>query len=115
MSKHMAAFGVAVAIALGILALHAKEPASAAGSWLLDEHHADAQLITDGTTDYGKTKIDVTLGFARVMGTLQIDDGDLAKSRVDLHIYPAMSMAEPIEEQGKFKSRWMGNRANTTM
>lgn len=115
MSKYMAAFVVAVPIALGIFALHAKEPASLAGSWLVDAHHSDVQLITDGTTDYGKTKIDITLGFGRVMGAVRIDDGNPTKSRVDLHIYPATSMTEPIEEDGKFKSRWMANRANQTM
>jgi polyisoprenoid-binding protein YceI len=113
MSKHMAVFAIAVLFALGILTLGAKTPASLAGSWLVDARHSDAQLITDGTSDYGKTKIDVTLGFARVMGALRIDDP--TKSSVDLHIYPATSMAEPIEEDGKFKSRWMANRANQTM
>ncbi len=115
MSKHMAAFAVAVTIALGILALGAKERASLAGSWLVDARHSDAQLIVDGTTDYGKTKIDVTLGFGRVMGALKIDDVNPTKSSVDLHIYPATSMAEAIEEDGKLKSRWMANRANHTM
>ncbi len=120
MSKHMAAFAVAVfavvvVVALGILPLGAKAPASLAGSWLVDTRHSDAQLIVDGTTDYGKTKIDVTLGFARVMGALKIDDGNPTNSSVDLHIYPATSMTEAIEEDGKFKSRWMANRANHTM
>ena len=113
MSKHIAVFAIAVLFAFGILTLGAKTPASLAGSWLVDARHSDAQLITDGTTDSGKTKIDVTLGFARVMGALKIDDP--AKSSVDLHIYPATSMVEAIEEDGKFKSRWMANRANHTM
>ncbi len=120
MSKHMTAsaiavFAVVTVVALGILPLGAKAPASLAGSWLVDARHSDAQLIVDGTTDYGKTKIDVTLGFGRVMGALKIDDANPANSSVDLHIYPATSMAEPIEEDGKFKSRWMANRANQTM
>jgi polyisoprenoid-binding protein YceI len=115
MFKHMAVFAIAVTFAVGVLALNAKAPASLAGSWMVDTRHSDAQLITDGTTDYGKTKIDVTLGFARVMGAVKIDDSDPAKSSVDLHIYPAMSMTEPIDEEGKFKSRWMANRANQTM
>jgi polyisoprenoid-binding protein YceI len=120
MSKHMAAiaiavFAVVVVGALGILPLSAKAPASLAGSWLVDARHSDAQLIVDGTTDYGKTKIDVTLGFGRVMGALKIDDMNPANSSVDLHIYPATSMGEAIEEDGKFKSRWMANRANHTM
>jgi len=115
MSKHMAVFAVAVTVALGILALGAKTPASLAGSWLVDARHSDAQLVTDGTTDYGKTKIDVTLGFGRVMGALKIDDVNPAKSSVDLHIFPATSSAEAIEEDGKFRNRWMANRANHTM
>jgi polyisoprenoid-binding protein YceI len=115
MSKHIAAFAVALVVVLSILALGAKRPASLAGSWLVDVGHSDAQLITDGTTDYGKTKIDVTLGFGRVMGALKIDDASPTRSSVDLHIFPATSMAEAIEEDGKFKSRWMANRANHTM
>ncbi len=51
MSKHMAAFTIAVAVVLGILALDAKAPSSLAGSWLVDAHHSDAQLITDGPAD----------------------------------------------------------------
>jgi len=115
MSKHTAVFALVAIVALGVLALGAKKPASMAGSWLVDARHSDAQLITDGTTDYGKTKIDVTLGFGRVNGALKIDDGDPTRSSVDLHIYPATSMAEPIEEDGNFKSRWLANRANQTM
>jgi polyisoprenoid-binding protein YceI len=115
MSKHTAAFALSATVVLGVLALGAKRPASLAGSWLVDTRHSDARLVTDGTTDYGKTKIDITLGFARVSGTLKIDDGDPAQSRVDLHIYPAMSMVESIEEDGKFRSRWLANRANNTI
>lgn len=115
MSKYMTIFALAPIIALGALTLGAKKSTPIAGAWLVDTRHSDAQLITDGTTDYGKTKIDITLGFARVMGAMNIDDGDPTKSRVDLHIYPAMSMGEAIEEDGSFKSRWVANRANHTM
>ena len=115
MSKYMTVFALTAIVALGVLALGAKEPASLAGSWSVDARHSDAQLITDGTTDYGKTKIDITLGFARVMGGLKIDEADPTQSRLDLHIFPAMSTAEAIEEDGKFRSRWMANRANHTM
>jgi polyisoprenoid-binding protein YceI len=115
MSKHIAAFSITAIVALGFLALGAKEPVSLAGSWAVDARHSDAQLITDGTTDYGKKKIDVTLGFARVMGGLKIDEADATQSRLDLHIFPAMSTAEAIEENGDVKSRWMANRANHTM
>jgi polyisoprenoid-binding protein YceI len=115
MSKYMTVFALAAIVALGVLALGAKEPASLAGSWSVDARHSDAQLITDGTTDYGKTKIDITLGFAKVMGGLKIDEADPTQSRLDLHIFPAMSTAEAIEEDGNFRSRWMANRANHTM
>lgn len=81
----------------------------------MDTHRSEAQLVTDGTTDYGKTKIDITLGFGRVMGGLKIDEADPTQSRVDLHIFPAMSTSEAIEEDGNVKSRWMTNRANHTM
>lgn len=117
MLKHTTVFGVVVILTAGVLlALGvSKKPVSMAGSWLVDTRHSDAQLVTDGTTDYGKTKIDVTLGFGRVMGALRVDDVDPTKSSVDLHVFPATSMAEPIEEDGKFRSRWLANRANHTM
>jgi polyisoprenoid-binding protein YceI len=115
MSKHTVVLALAAMVAIGVLALGANKSTSMSGSWLVDARHSDAQLVTDGTTDYGKTKIDITLGFARVMGAVRVDDGDPAKSTVDLHIYPATSMTEPIEEDGKFRSRWMANRANQTM
>ncbi|MFY9646810.1 MAG: hypothetical protein WAK29_16635, partial [Terriglobales bacterium] len=59
----------------GILAMGSpsKSP-SAAGFWQVDARHSDAQLITDATTDYGKTKIDITLGFARVNGRVALDN-----------------------------------------
>ena len=116
MSKHTAVFTLAATVALGVLALGAKKPASMAGVWEVDGRHSDAQIITDGTTDYGKTKINVTLGFARVHGDLKIDNDDPTKDFVNLHIYPATSgEVEPIEEEGTFRSRWLANRANNTI
>ena len=74
----------------GMLAMSApSKPAFTAGSWQVDNHHSDAQLITDATTDYGKKKIDVTLGFARASGPVYLDDKDLTKSSFDLRIYPS--------------------------
>ena len=115
MSKRTAVLAVAATVVLGVLALGAKKPGSMAGVWDVDGRHSDAQIITDGTTDYGKTKINVTLGFARVNGDLKIDNDDPTKSFVNLHIYPANSMIEPIEEEGTFRSRWLANRANNTI
>ena len=66
-----------------------------AGSWQVDTRHSDAKLITDATTDYGKTKINVALGYARIRGDFNIDDADPAKSSIEFRFYPAMSMAPP--------------------
>jgi len=115
MSKRTAVFAAAVILALGVLALGIPKQPSVAGSWQVDFRHSDAQLVTDGTTDYGKTKINVTLGFARVNGTLKFDDADPAKSSFDFRLYPATSMAPPIEEDGNFKNQWLANLANHTL
>jgi polyisoprenoid-binding protein YceI len=115
MLRHTAVFALAAIVALGVLTLGAKGPTSLAGSWLVDTRHSDAQLVTDGTTDYGKTKTDITLGFARVGGDLKVDQADPTKSSIHVHIYPATSTADPLEHDGSFRSRWLANRANQTM
>jgi len=116
MSKHVAVLSVAVVFALGILAIGAKKPASVTGVWDVDARHSDAQLTTDGTTDYGRTKINIALGIGRVNGELKFDDGDPSKSHVDLHIYPATAMSPTIDDNGKFsKSRWLADQANHTI
>jgi polyisoprenoid-binding protein YceI len=108
-------FVIAV-IALGIAGSGvSKSPSYTAGSWQVDTRHSDVQLITDATTDYGKTKMNVTLGFGRVNGTVTFDDSDLAKSSVDLRFYPATSMLPPIAEDGKFRALWLANVANQTL
>lgn len=93
----------------------ATAPGSTAGSWSVDTRHSDAKLTTDGTTDFGKSKIDVVLGFGRVNGEVKLDESDATKSHVDLHIYPATAMSETIEENGSFKSQWLANLANQTL
>ncbi len=116
MLKRTALLALAVIVALGVLALGAKKPTSLAGSWQVDSRHSDAQLTTDGTTDYGKKKIDVTLGVGRVNGELKFDDGDPTKSSVDFRLYPATSMSPSIEEgSGNFKAHWLANLANHTL
>ncbi|MFY9843246.1 MAG: YceI family protein [Terriglobales bacterium] len=90
-------------------------PASGNGSWQVDAHHSDAQLITDATTDYGKRKIDITLGFGRVNGRVELDNNDLAKSSFDFRIYPASSMTPAINEDGKFLSAWLADLSNNTL
>jgi polyisoprenoid-binding protein YceI len=116
MLKHTAVFAVAVILGLAVLGLDApSKPASMAGSWQVDARHSDAKLITDATTDYGRTKINVTLGFARVNGTVRWDDADASKSSVDFRIYPATSMSPVIGEDGKFLSHWLENLSNHTL
>ena len=96
MLRHRTLFAAAVILAEAVLGLDVPgEPASMAGSWHVDGRRSYAQLVTDATTDYGKTKMDATLGFARVNGMLRIDDNDPRKSSVDLTIYPLLPSRFP--------------------
>ena len=116
MLKHTAVFAVAVILGLAVLGLDApNKPASMAGSWQVDSHHSAAQLITDGTTDYGKTKLDFTLGFGRVYGEMNINDADPTKSNIVFAFYPSNAMSPMIAENGKFLSEWLANQANHTL
>ncbi len=116
--KRTAMFSMAAIVALAVVAPrvpgHAL-PSPVSGSWEIDSRHSYAQIVTDGTTDFGKKKIDVTLGFARLNGRMQFDENDPAKSRVDFRIYPADSMAPPIGEDGKITTQWLANLANHTL
>ncbi len=107
------AFTLAMAGALAMTA--PSKPAPVSGSWQVDARHSDAKITTDGTTDFGKTKMDVVLGFGRVNGQVKLIDGDAANSRVDLHIYPATSMQPIISEEGQFKTHWLMDPANQTL
>jgi polyisoprenoid-binding protein YceI len=118
MLKHMVASAAAAVLALAVLGLDAPDkPASVAGSWRVDARYSDAKLTTDATTDYGKTKINATLGFARVNGRVTIDDSDPAKSSMEFRFYPATStaMMPAIDEDGKFLSHWLENLSNHTL
>jgi polyisoprenoid-binding protein YceI len=116
MYKRAAVFAVAVILALCVLGLDASNKStSVAGSWQVDARHSDAKLITDATTDYGKTKINVALGYARIRGNFKIDDADPTKSSVEFRFYPATSMMPPIAEDGKFLSHWLENISNHTL
>lgn len=102
--------------AAGMLAMGAPSKSTfTGGSFQVDARHSDAQLITDATTDYGKTKMDVTLGFGRMSGRVELDDADLNKSSFDFRLYPATSMAPQIDEDGKFLSQWLANLSNHTL
>jgi polyisoprenoid-binding protein YceI len=115
MLKHTAVFATAGVLALVGLAWGFSGASSTSGSWQVDSRHSDAQIVTDGTTDYGKKKIDITLGFGRINGRLRIDDADPTSSTVDFAIYPATSVSPSIEEDGRFKAHWLANLANHTL
>jgi hypothetical protein len=94
----------------GVLGLgFSTRPVSVAESWQVEARHSDANLITDATTDYGTTKMNVTRRYVRLNGKVKVDDNDPTKSGVDLRIYPATSMAPSIDEEGKFLSHWLEN------
>ena len=115
MLKPMATFAAVTVLGLAVLGLGVSTKPSMAGSWQVDTRHSAVQLITDATTNYGKNKLDYTVGFARVMGEMKIDDADPAKSSVAFRFYPANSMVPPIAENGKFLSQWLADEANHTL
>jgi polyisoprenoid-binding protein YceI len=112
MLKYAALFStLAVAFSLAVPG----KPTVPVGPLQVDARHSDAQLITDATTDYGKTKISYTVGIARVAGRVKIDNDDPAQSSFDFTMYPATSTMPPIGEDGKVKSEWFSNYANHTL
>ena len=116
MSKLKAVFAVAGLFILGVVALGVSgKTSSMAGSWQVDTRHSAVQLITDGTTDFGKTKLDFTLGFGRLNGAVKIDDADPTKSSIVFRFYPATGMAPAIAENGKFLNQWAMDVANHTL
>lgn len=110
--KHTAVFAAAAILARSALGQDVPNKfASMTGSWQVDNRRSDSRLTTEATTDYGKTKINLTLGFARVNGIVKIDEKDPAKSSVDLAIYPATSISPSIDEEGIFLSDWLASRS----
>lgn len=111
MTKYAALFAATLIFAM---AVH-RTPVAPTGSWQVDSRHSDAQLSTDGTTDFGKTKTTFTIGFTRIKGTVKLDESNSANSAFDITMYPASSMAPPIDEEGKVKIEWFANHANNTL
>lgn len=111
MTKYVALFAAASILAIAV----PRKPAAVTGSWQVDSVRSDAQLSADGTTDFGKTKTTFTLGFARIRGTIKLAGGDSGISSFDFTMYPATSMAPPIDEEGKVKIEWFSNHANNTL
>ena len=117
MIKYTATSAAFVVLAILALAIPGRSisPAFATGSWVVDGGHSDAQYIADGTTDFGKTKMTFTIGFARVAGVVKLDSSDSATSSFDFTTYPATSMAPPMNEEGKVKTQWLVTHANHTL
>jgi polyisoprenoid-binding protein YceI len=116
MFKRIAAIPIVAILALGLLGLSVStKPVSMTGSWQVDTRHSDVQLVTDGTTDFGKNKVDFTLGFGRANGLIKIDDADPTKSSVVFRFYPATGQSPAIAENGKFLSQWLMNVSNQTL
>jgi polyisoprenoid-binding protein YceI len=111
MFKFAGLFAAAVILAFAVT----QKSTPIGGSWQVDTGHSDAQVITDATTDYGKTKISITLGFARVNGRVVVDNDDPAKSSFVFGLYPALSKEPVTNEDGKFLSEWLANLSNHTL
>ncbi len=111
MFRYAALFAVAAVFAAGA----PTTTPSVSGAWLVDTGHSDAQLVTDATTDYGKTKLNVTLGFGRVNGHIELNNSDLSQSAFNFRFYPATSMTPVISEDGKFLKDWLANLSNHTL
>jgi len=117
MLKQTVLFAAIVVLTVLALAIPGRSisPAFATGSWVVDGGHSDAQYIADGTTDFGKTKMTFTIGFARVAGVVKLDSSESANSSFDFTTYPATSMAPPMNEEGKVKTQWLVTHANHTL
>jgi polyisoprenoid-binding protein YceI len=91
------------------------KPVAPVGPWQVDPNHSDAQLITDATTNYGKTKINFTMGIARISGRVKFDNDNPTQSSFDFTMYPSTSVAPPMGEDGKVRSSWLAHLANHTL
>lgn len=112
MFKHTTVLATAAILATSALGQDVPtKAASMTGSWQVNNRRSDVRFTTEATTDYGKTKMNLTLGFARVNGIVKIDEKDPAKSSVDLAIYPASSISPSIDEDGIFLSDWLASRS----
>lgn len=111
MIKFTAVFAATLLLAMAV----PRRPASTTGIWQVDAGHSDAQLSTDATTDFGKTKINFAVGIARVNGTVKLDESNSANSTFDFRMYPASSMTPPIGEDGQVRIEWFTHHANSTL
>jgi polyisoprenoid-binding protein YceI len=111
MIKYVALPAAALLLAFAI----PRKPVATTGSWQIDEHRSSAQLSADGTTNFGKAPLTMTIGLTRVEGSVKLDGSNPANSAFDFHLYPASTMTPPIGEDGRINVKWIASQANTTL
>ncbi len=111
MVKYLAAVGAVVVLALAVPG----KPVAPSGNWKVDTRHSDVQFTTDGTTDFGKSKTNFTVGFARVVGIVNLNGADATKSEVHIDFYPSTAMEPTLDHDGNVNREWFADRANNTM
>ena len=111
MSKYLALLAGAFVLAMAAPG----KPVATSGTWKVDARHSDAQLTTDGTTEFGKKNTNFTVGFARLMGIVKLDSTNPANSTVHIDFYPSTSMDPTIDHDGNVNIKWFSNEANNTM
>ena len=82
-------------------------------SYKVDSDHSDARLSIDGTVN--NTNQTITLGAARVAGTVNLDKNDLADSTFAFNLYPATSLSQAIDQEGKPLKGTGSDLANYTL
>jgi polyisoprenoid-binding protein YceI len=109
MSNRLSKFAMAAILAGGITV-----PSYAqAESRKVDSDHSDARFSIDGTI--GSTNQTITLGAARVSGTINLDKDNLTESTFAFSIYPAGSRSPAIDSNGRPTSGDGSDIANYTL
>jgi polyisoprenoid-binding protein YceI len=69
------------------------------GGYKVDSDHSDARFSIDDNANH--TNQTITLGAARVAGTVNLDKNDLADSTFAFNLYPATSLSPAIDQEGR--------------
>jgi len=83
------------------------------GNLKVDSDHSDARFSIDVTKN--KPNETITMGTARVTGTLNLDQNDLTQSTFAFNLYPATSTSAAIDQYGKSASGNDADPANYTL
>jgi polyisoprenoid-binding protein YceI len=109
MSDRISKFAIAAVLAGGL----SLPSYTQAQSRKIDSSHSDARLSMDGTI--GSPNQTITLGAARVSGTMNLDKDNLTKSTFTFSVYPASSPSASIDPNGKPTSGDASDIANYTL